>query len=697
MPRAPRNFCAGRTTGWFCNTLHTLPSFGDTRRGSASNVSNNLPQKQPTKQQQQTNFSSWKQYTHHSLPAQSPDFFGYHLFYSLPHSYQITIIIVIITAILLLLLFNKPSCYTRPTPSISQQQVKQQQQQQTIMANNAYGFDFLRADHKLDDDGHPLQNNDVRSMSFDDDLVDGSGMTVDLQSKFLSAQNKPDLEKQFDILAFLQAHRGSGCLAPPVIYKATGIDLDDNPKVADMLQRNPKVRVEMVPDPENPALLVATYAYQAKYANVRDRASLLAQINRMTSGGVPMRDLLDSYQTVEEDLQGLITAGDVIAVANTEDKDKILFPRGEFFLVELDGLVSLPPAAAKAAAAAAAHGSGTNKNMPPPAPPVYVVETDVDSRSQIRRGEAIQVGGQWFRVSSAVREGPLSEQPARAQAPLSVVSLTDLSKRNELVDGYIRPFTNKLLPLDGALSPAAQKNIAQAKAARERLLKLLAASGGAAHAGGHGSAAVLGRGSGSGAGHSGVSGQLTSSLAHASNPTTLAASMVAGSHAAAAASSSSTNSRKRPKFNSSHTSTSSSAGASAAANGASTAASRSDLEMAASDPALALYLHARRHGCTKDVRQMYLETRTLVPEADHDLHQLLLEHKLLEPGEQLRRPRLAKTSNVDNDGKPKKRRYYERKNQRMTNTHLEGTEIGAVLARAAEKQKQGKSVGDGGM
>ena len=64
----------------------------------------------------------------------------------------------------------------------------------------------------------------------------------------------------------------------------------------------------------------------------------------------------------------------------------------------------------------------------------------------------------------------------------------------------------------------------------------------------------------------------------------------------------------------------------------------------------------------------------------------------------MRRPRLTKTgANVDNDGKPKKRRYYERKNQRMTNTHLEGTEIGAVLARATEKQKQGKSVGDGGM
>ena len=49
------------------------------------------------------------------------------------------------------------------------------------------------------------------------------------------------------------------------------------------------------------------------------------------------------------------------------------------------------------------------------------------------------------------------------------------------------------------------------------------------------------------------------------------------------------------------------------------------------------------------------------------------------------------------NGKPKKKRYYERKNQRMTNVHLEGTDIGAILKRATEKQQQGQQVGDGGM
>jgi hypothetical protein len=94
---------------------------------------------------------------------------------------------------------------------------------------------------------------------------------------------------------------------------------------------------------------------------------------------------------------------------------------------------------------------------------------------------------------------------------------------------------------------------------------------------------------------------------------------------------------------------------------------------------------------------MYLATRKFVPENEQDLYNVLLKHKLIEPGEAMRRPRLAKRADVDNDGKPKKRRYYERKNQRMTNVHLVGTEIGAALARATEKQKQGKAVGDGGM
>jgi len=288
----------------------------------------------------------------------------------------------------------------------------------------------------------------------------------------------------------------------------------------------------------------------------------------------------------------------------------------------------------------------------PPAP-IFCVEVDSDPRSQIRRGEAIQIGGTWFRVSSAVKEGPLKEQPARAQAPLSVVSLQDLSKRNE-IDGYIRPFNEKKIPADTALPPSAIQNLQKAKEARERLLK-------AAH----------GR-------VGGATSQLLGSNAHSSNPVTLAASF--GTNSAA--------SRRRPNKG----------GASVNVHrGGGQHHDSSQAKEAALDPYLSLYSHARRHGCTKDVREMYLATRNKVPNNDAELKAMLVENKLLEPGEEMRRARLQKRSNVDNDGKPKKRRYYERKNQRMTNTHLEGTEIGAVLRRAADKQKQGESVGDGGM
>jgi len=540
------------------------------------------------------------------------------------------------------------------------------------MAGNTYGFDFLKSQH-LDESG---QNGD----QINGDLV-LSAASADVVTSWgapaADVRNKPDLEKQFDILAFLQAHRGSGCLPPAIIYKATGIDLDIDIKVAEMLQRNPKVRIEMVPDPENPALMAATYSYQAKFSSVRDRASLLAQINRMTSG-VPMRDLLDSYLHVDRDLQALVTAGDVLAVSNSEDKDRVLFPRGDLFLVELDGQMSMAPPSQRPLALngtsdpshppglTATNGNGAAiKQESSTVPEYYMMETDMDPRNQIRRGEAVQVGGQWFRISSAVREGSLSEQPARAQAPLSVVSLIDLSKRNE-VDGYIRPLSAKLLPLDGALSQAAEKNIQSAKAARERLQKLA-----------HGRSG-------------GVTGQLLGSHAHAANPTTLALSF-----AGSAASSSLRRHHASSSSNSRANNSSTPITASQAAE--QRELTKVALEQAASDPALSLYSHARRHGCTRDVRDMYLATRPLVPESDQQLHQLLLQHKLMEPGEQMRRPRLKRSSNVDNDGKPKKRRYYEPKKQRMTNTHLEGTEIGAVLARAAETQRQGRSVGDGGM
>lgn len=302
--------------------------------------------------------------------------------------------------------------------------------------SNLYGFDFLKTEH-LDESA--LEDARGGSPPADEALQPGSPGQM-TEEMFLEAQNKPDLEKQFDILNFLQKHREAGGLAPNVIYKSTGIDLEIDTQVAAMLRNNPKVSVEHWPDPENPALTIPHYSYQATYKNVRDRATLLAQINREFYG-ISMRDLLDSYAEAEvtADINALVTAGDIMAIANSEAKDKILFPRGEPFLVELDGLVAIPPPPPPPEKEAAENDQKDDSNekdkndMPPPPPPpqeVVLIETDVDPQPQIRRGEAVQVGGEWFRVSSAVKQGPLSEQPARAQAPLSVVSLQDLSKRN---------------------------------------------------------------------------------------------------------------------------------------------------------------------------------------------------------------------------------------------------------------------------
>ena len=513
--------------------------------------------------------------------------------------------------------------------------------------SNKYAFDFLRTEHTLGGTDAPRP---VRST-----LPTPSIQTVSAES----VAHKPDLEKQADILRFLKAHRSAGYLPPSIIYRGTGIDLDEaDESVAQLLEKNLKIKVEQVPDPENPQIMLSTYAYQSKFNHVRDRATLLAQINR-SKYGVDQRDLNDCYDGVEEDVKDLYRAGDIIAVNNSEDKTNVLFPRGETFLVELDGIINI--------GVNADNGEHSiNGGHPDPAVRlalersrkrnIVCFETDIDPTKQIRRGEAVCVGGQWFRVSSTVRPGlSLEEQPARAQAPLTVTSLTDLSKRN-LADGYVRPFIEKTIPIDKPLSDSARENLTKAREARKLLHKLV---GGRVHS-------------------TGATSQLMSNLAHSSNPATLAASFSSGAHGH----------RKRPAARNKGD------GHNASIDHARDA---KVVQEAVSDSNLPLYTHARRHGCTKDVRDMYLATRDLVPSDEKALYNLLVENKLLEAGEAWRRPKLAKKADVDNDGKKKKRRYYERKNQRMTNTHLVGTTVGALLADAAERQKQGKSVGDGGM
>jgi hypothetical protein len=640
------------------------------------------------------------------------------------------------------------------------------------MAANSYGFDFLRAEHNLssaaddgsvggadwhrptlngDDDGDDDDDDDAN----DDDDDDNAATTTAVDAKLLDVSHKSDLEKQADILLFLRHHRSSGCLPPSVIRKALGIDLSENTgtdgAVADMLRANPKVNVEEVPDPENPSLSMTLYGYRAKFSDVRDRRTLLARINRMKNG-IRWNDLADAYDGVEDDLHKLLTGGEVLGVPNPEEKDRILFPRGECFLVELDGCVAIPEATAVTTATATATTSTTlttttsattTTTEPPTADGASVLAssavidpdnaasaagillpdqarrrhhvrtrlicTDVDPRTQIRRGEAIRVGGEWRRVSSEIRPDlPVSKQPPRAQAPLSVVSLKDLSRKND-VDGYCRKFDGSTIPLDGPLEEhLGLANLERARAAREGLRAI-------ANGGSGGSAGGTIRGPTS-------AGALLSSFASEKDPSVLvnhfakgvAASFGIGRGGGGAGGAEGIGDgdghRKRPTARvSARRPGDGGAGARGLSGGVGGAgkgrgtidaeavkAAVEDARRMASDPYLS-YSHAVRHGCTKDVREMYLETLSSIPVSDVDLHRALLEHKLIEPGESMARQRMKRKNNVDNDGKPKKRRYYERKNMRRTNTHLDGTEIGAMLAMAAEKQARGNAVGDGGM
>ncbi len=69
-----------------------------------------------------------------------------------------------------------------------------------------------------------------------------------------------------------------------------------------------------------------------------------------------------------------------------------LYPRGDLFLTELPGKIRIKP--------------GSDCAM-----------TAEDMKQHIRRGEAVQISGQWFRVSSEASETEKREKRKEGQAP----------------------------------------------------------------------------------------------------------------------------------------------------------------------------------------------------------------------------------------------------------------------------------------
>jgi hypothetical protein len=155
----------------------------------------------------------------------------------------------------------------------------------------------------------------------------------------------------------------------------------------------------------------------------RTREGLKLLIERIKNG-VPNQEITDCYPGISDDIDEMILSGEIIACKNKEMKDRILYPRGMVFLASLSGTVHATPCEQ------------------------HITTTD-DLRKEIRRGDAIRIGGEglkgtsWYRVSSAISS--TKSQPGRARPPLSVSSLIDLSDRNTYVDN----FNNDCLPLDG--------------------------------------------------------------------------------------------------------------------------------------------------------------------------------------------------------------------------------------------------------
>lgn len=93
-----------------------------------------------------------------------------------------------------------------------------------------------------------------------------------------------------------------------------------------------------------------------------------------------------------------------------------------------------------------------------------------------------------------------------------------------------------------------------------------------------------------------------------------------------------------------------------------------------------------KHGCTNDVREAWLETAAHTPADPDALSKALLAANLGGSGER-RVPKRASRKSHDKDAaaQPKKRRY-NRTYHKITNTHLEGTAIGNILAANDERR-----------
>eukprot|EP00904_Undaria_pinnatifida_P006908 jgi/Undpi1/3347/HiC_scaffold_15.g06720.m1 len=255
-----------------------------------------------------------------------------------------------------------------------------------------YGFDFMKSSH------HEQRMPAPGASSSTPWLGGGGSLATASFALPKEPEKKSNAERQADVVDYLKRRlqSGKGPATITEISDVTDVDLrrGGDEAVLEMLRANPKVEAVNDDDP----LQETAYTYIAKYA-VTDQHELLQLINRC-KGGICWEELKDTYPGVEKDMNSMCETGRVIAVDNKETHKMNLYPRGEVFLTELPGKVRIAP------------GSD-------------VALTVEDMNLHIRRGEAVRLSGQWFRVSSET----MGNQTLRSAAPRSVTMDADLPLR----------------------------------------------------------------------------------------------------------------------------------------------------------------------------------------------------------------------------------------------------------------------------
>mmetsp|Transcript_106948 Transcript_106948/g.209641 ORF Transcript_106948/g.209641 Transcript_106948/m.209641 type:complete len:407 (+) Transcript_106948:52-1272(+) len=251
-------------------------------------------------------------------------------------------------------------------------------------------------------------------------VLNGNG-SVGPSGQCVNAQigEKSAVEKHIEIVEYLKKLPESAWVTFVDIERELGIRLDDEIQVLGMLKSNPRVD-QLQPNSGNSGGdRTLAFQYRARYS--LSNKSQLCELIRRSKNGLVLADVRNCYEGVESDVMSLIVGGDIIAVHNkVEFKSLILYPRGRPFLTKLSGTVTATPGE-------------------------QMLRTSIDLRRELRRGEAIEVGGTWYRVGSAIGSGAAGEQIQRAAAPASVTSDKDMSERNV----YCDPYTAEALPLDG--------------------------------------------------------------------------------------------------------------------------------------------------------------------------------------------------------------------------------------------------------